>query len=247
MAKTGYISRKSIEDFKSNLANGGVRPTMFEVQIVFPKIIRVSMPDFNAGGNQANINANFDAGGESGETSGSAAELTEKSTFLVKSSTLPGSNIGLIQVPFRGRKLKVSGDRNFEDWNTNIFNDSDYRLRDAIEKWSEIIQYHNFAIGHNQIDSGINNSIFGEDDSGYMGTGFVRQLDRQGRQLKIYKFSGIWPIKVGSINLDFGTQDTIEDYDVTWAVQYWHANNEQNGPTNTKFVKPKNNRRKVIS
>ena len=244
MAKTGYISKKSIEDFKSNLANGGVRPTMFEVQIVFPKIIRDT---FDIA--ETNINDNLDRGGESagGETSGSAAELTEKSTFLVKSSTLPGSNIGLIQVPFRGRKLKVSGDRNFEDWNTNIFNDSDYRLRDAIEKWSEVIQYHNYAIGHNQIDSGINNSIFGEEQSGYMGTGFVRQLDRQGRQLKIYKFSGIWPIKVGSINLDFGTQDTIEDYDVTWAVQYWHANNEQNGPTNTGFVKPKNNRRKVIS
>ena len=244
MATTRYISRKSIEDFKSNLANGGVRPTMFEVQIVFPKIIRDTFDIADTA-----IGDTLDRGGESGETSGSAAELTEKSTFLVKASTLPGSNIGLIQVPFRGRKLKVSGDRNFEDWNTTIFNDSDYRMRDAIEKWSEVIQYHNFAIGHNQIDSGITNSIFGEEESGYMGTGFVRQLDRQGRQLKIYKFSGIWPIRISSINLDFGTQDTIEEYDVQWAVQYWHANNEQNGPTNTGFAKPKGkgNRRKIIS
>ena len=242
MATTKYESKKSIEDFKSNLANGGVRPTMFEVQIVFPKIIRDTFDIADTA-----IGDTLDRGGESGETSGSAAELTEKSTFLVKASTLPGSNIGLIQVPFRGRKLKVSGDRNFEDWNTTIFNDSDYRMRDAIEKWSEVIQYHNFAIGHNQIDSGITNSIFGEEESGYMGTGFVRQLDRQGRQLKIYKFSGIWPIRISSIDLDFGTQDTIEDYDVQWAVQYWHANNEQNGPTNTGFKRPKNSRRKIIS
>ena len=242
MARTGYISRKSIEDFKSNLANGGVRPTMFEVQIVFPKVIRdtFDIADVVVGDNR-------DVGGESGEQSGSAAELTEKSTFLVKASTLPASEIGLISVPFRGRQLKVSGDRTFQNWQTTMYNDSDYRLRDAMEKWSEIIQYHNFAIGHNQIDSGINNSIFGEEESGYMGTGFVRQLDRQGRQLKIYKFAGIWPIQLGAINLDFGNPNTIEEYSVEWAVQYWHANNEQNGPQNTNFVKPKRNRRKIIS
>jgi hypothetical protein len=242
MANSRYISRKSIEDFKSNLANGGVRPTMFEVQIVFPKIIRETFDIADS-----IVGDTRDVGGESGEQSGSAAELTEKSTFLVKASTLPGSNIGMIEVPFRGRRLKVSGDRTFNDWQTTVFNDSDYRMRDAIEKWSEVIQYHNFAIGHNQIDSGINNSIFGEEESGYMGTGFVRQLDRQGRQLKIYKFSGIWPVTIDDIGLDFGINDTIEEYGVTWAVQYWHANNEQNGPQNTGFAKPKNSKRKIIS
>ena len=184
------------------------------------------------------------------EGSGSAAELTEKSSFLVKSSSLPGSNIGLISVPFRGRKLKVSGDRDFNDWSTTVFNDSDYRMRDAIEKWAEVIQYHNFAIGHNQIDSGIDNTLDGISDgenAGYMGTGFVRQLDRQGRQLKIYKFAGIWPITISDIQLGFDQYNTIEEYDVTWAVQYWHANNDQNGPTNTGFVIPKKHRRKIIS
>lgn len=243
MAK--YISRKSIEDFKSNLANGGVRPTMFEVQIVFPKIIRET---FDLIGDE-NIGDARDFGGQSGEQSGSAAELTEKSTFLVKSSSLPGSNIGEIAVPFRGRKLKVSGDREFNNWNTTVYNDSDYRMRDAMEKWAEIIQYHNFAIGHNQIDSGINNSLFGEEESGYMGTGFVRQLDRQGRQLKIYKFSGIWPIQISDIQLGFDQFNTIEEYDVTWAVQYWHAAgvDSQNGPQNTGYSRPKKHLRKVIS
>ena len=242
MANTGYISRKSIEDFKSNLANGGVRPTMFEVQIVFPKVIRDT---FDLGDLvEGSIDRAADQGGNSAT---SPAELTEKSTFLVKASTLPGSNIGRIEVPFRGRRLKVSGDRTFNDWNTTIFNDSDYRLRDALEKWSETIQYHNYAIGHNQIETGVNNSIFGEEESGYMGTGFVRQLDRQGRQLKIYKFAGIWPVTIDEISLDFGANDTIEEYGVTWAVQYWHANNEQNGPQNTGFNKPKNSQRSIIS
>ena len=242
MARTGYISKKSIEDFKSNLANGGVRPTMFEVQIVFPKVIRdtFDLGDFT----ETSIDRAVDQGGNSAT---SPAELTEKSTFLVKASTLPGSNIGRIEVPFRGRRLKVSGDRTFNDWSTTVFNDSDYRLRDALEKWSEVIQYHNFALGHNQIETGVNNSIFGEEESGYMGTGFVRQLDRQGRQLKIYKFAGIWPVTIDDISLDFGLNDTIEEYGVTWAVQYWHANNEQNGPQNTGYNKPKNSQRSIIS
>ena len=240
---TTYTSKKSIEDFKSNLANGGVRPTMFEVQIVFPRGIRTqNINDLQTTGDLEQARNQREPTNERP----AAPELTEKSTFLVKASTLPGSNIGMIQVPFRGRKLKVSGDRTFNDWQTSIFNDTDYRLRDALEKWAETIQYHNFALGHNQLVDGINNPAFGQED-GYMGTGFVRQLDRQGRQLKIYKFAGIWPVSVDDINLDFGTNDTIEEYGVTWAVQYWHADNSQNGPDNTGFSPPSESSRAVIS
>jgi hypothetical protein len=240
-----YQSRKSIEDFKSNLANGGVRPTMFEVQIAFPDIVRGSIGDLaGATTNADEINVSSDPG----NPRPSGPELTEKSTFMVKAATMPGSNIGMIPVPFRGRRLKVAGDRTFNDWQTTIYNDSDYRLRDAIEKWSEIIQYHNFAIGHNQLTDGVTEPLAGE-TQGYMGSGFVRQLDRQGRQLKIYKLSGIWPITIDEINLDFGTNDTIEEYGVTWAVQYWHAAGRQseNGPSNTGFKIPANTQREVIS
>ena len=191
-----YQSRESIENFKSALANGGVRPTMFEVNISFPEIV---------------ANAIGVAG----------AELSRKATFLVKASTMPGSQIGVIDVPFRGRKLKVSGDRQFNDWSTTIINDSDFKLRRAMEKWSEIIQYHNFALGHNQLDTGSNG--VGGSGQGYFGQAQVRQLNRQGEQLRMYEFNGIWPYQMGEINLDFETNDTIEEYDVTFCVQYWHA------------------------
>lgn len=175
------VSRKSIENFKSALANGGVRPTMFSVEITFPQAV-VS--------NQS--------------------ELTEKALFLVKAATLPGSQIGIIDVPFRGRKLKVSGDRNFADWQTTIINDTDFKLRKAMEKWSELIQNMNFAIGENELEN-------------YFATAEVRQLDRQGKQLRVYEFNGIWPNTIADIPLSFETQDTIEEYDVSFCVQYWHA------------------------
>jgi len=201
-----YQSRKSIEEFKSNLANGGVRPTMFEVQISFPSVIQ-----------------NLDQ-----------QELTEKSTFLVKGATLPGSQIGVIEVPFRGRKMKVSGDRTFADWETTIFSDTDYKLRNTIEKWSEIIQNHNYALGLNQLESGTSQNDGSAD--GYFGTAIVRQLDRQGRQLKTYQFNGVWPTNIGDIALEFGTNDTIAEYSCTWAVQYWHAGGPNTLTTAGEFL-----------
>ena len=195
-----YTSKRSIEDFKSNLANGGVRPTMFEVQLTFPQLISAGTEGVNTDRGDNN-------------------EFSNKSIFLVKGATLPGSQIGVIEVPFRGRKLKVSGDRTFADWETTIFSDTDYRLRNAIEKWSEYIQNHNYALGLNQLDSGT--SVSDGSVDGYFGTAVVRQLDRQGQQLKVYQFNGIWPTNIGDIALDFGTNDTIAEYSCTWAVQYW--------------------------
>ena len=196
MAQT--VSRKSIENFKSALANGGVRPTMFEVTITFPEVINKIV--------------------------GTAAE---KTTFLVKASQMPGSTIGVVEVPFRGRKLKVSGDRTFADWETTIINDGSFELRKAMEKWSEYIQNHNYALGARPLDKGDATADrsrgVGNDNSGYFGTANVRQLDRQGNQLRMYQFNGIWPSVIEPISLNFGDVDTIEEYNVTFCVQYWHA------------------------
>ena len=201
------VSRKSIENFKSALANGGVRPTMFSVEITFPQIV---------------VN--------------NQAELNEKALFLVKAATLPGSQIGIIDVPFRGRKLKVSGDRNFADWQTTIINDTDFKLRKAMEKWSETIQNMNFAIGENELEN-------------YFGTAEVRQLDRQGKQLRVYEFNGIWPNTIAEIPLSFETQDTIEEYDVAFCVQYWHAagKNAESIDGLNAWSAPEGNKNQVLS
>lgn len=193
-----YKSQLSIEDFKSALANGGVRPTMFAVEIDFPDIVTDVV-----------------------------SELKEKTKFLIKASQMPGSQIGVVNVPFRGRQLKVSGDRTFADWETTIINDTDFRLRKGMEKWMEIIQNHNFALGHEITDRGTDGQ--GGSKAGYFGTATVRQLDRQGKQLRMYEFNGIWPSNMEAIALNFGDTDTIEEYNVTFCVQYWHAAKDAEG------------------
>ncbi|QIN96858.1 tail tube protein [Synechococcus phage S-N03] len=175
------MSQRSIEDFKAVLQGGGVRPTMFEVELTFPESV-VS----------------------------DSTEITRDGTFLVQAAALPASNVGTIEVPFRGRKLKVSGDRTFDPWNVQIMNDVSFGLRVAFEKWAEKIQNHNYALGATNL-------------SDYFASAIVRQLDRDGTQLRSYSFEGIWPSAVGEIGLDFNATDDVERYDVTFNVQYWSA------------------------
>ena len=175
------MAQRSIEDFKAVLQGGGVRPTMFEVELTFPDSV-VSDPTLT----------------------------TTEGTFLIKASQLPPSNVGQIQVPFRGRKLKVSGDRSFEDWSVTVINDVSFNLRKSFEEWSERIQNHNYALGSTTLND-------------YFASAIVRQLDRDGTQLRAYRFEGIWPSAIDSIDLDFDSTDQVEEYGVTFAVQYWSA------------------------
>ena len=173
--------KKSITDFKSVLQGGGVRPTMFQVELTFPSSVTA---DTNL--------------------------ATQEGQFLIKAAQLPPSTVGFISVPFRGRQLKVSGDRAFADWNVTVLNDTSFLLRKAFEKWSELVQNHNYALGSARLDE-------------YFANAIVRQLDRDGTQLRAYRFEGIWPQQVDEIGLDFEARDTVEDYGVTFCVQYWSA------------------------
>ena len=175
---------RSIEEFKAVLQGGGVRPTMFQVEMTFPDAVVVD-----------------------------PTQATNEGTYLIKASNLPASNVGVINVPFRGRQLKVSGDRTFDDWAVVVTNDVSFTLRKGFEKWSELIQNMNYALGANELDD-------------YFATAIVRQLDRDGNQLRAYKFEGIWPSTVDAIDLSFDSTDTVEEYGVTFNVQYWAAIDE---------------------
>ena len=199
------MSQRSIEDFKAVLQGGGVRPTMFEVELTFPDSV---VQDSNL--------------------------MTRDGTFLIKAAGLPASSIGEIPVPFRGRKLKVSGDRVFEDWSITVINDVSFGLRNAMEEWSEKIQHHNHALGATEL-------------SEYFSSAIVRQLDRDGSQLRAYRFEGIWPKAIDQIDLDFESTDTVEQYGVTFAVQYWAATKTGDPTVSSTPTDPSAQRESIIS
>jgi hypothetical protein len=47
--------------------------------------------------------------------------------------------LGVIEVPFRGRRIKVPGDRTFADWTVTVINDEDQAMRKAFSNWMNYI------------------------------------------------------------------------------------------------------------
>jgi len=119
--------------------------------------------------------------------------------------------VGNINVPFRGRQIKIAGDRTFEDWSVTVLNDTNFKLRNAFERWQ----------------NGINNMTDGEgltNPVDYQVDAFVDQLDRNGNTLKSYTLRGLFPVNIAAIPLNYETNDAIEDFDVTFQYQYFETN-----------------------
>jgi hypothetical protein len=158
----------------------------------------------------------------------------ETFNFLCKAAALPASNVAQIEVPFRGRILKVAGDRTFDVWTVTVINDEDFKLRTAFEQWM------------NQI-SKLDNATGATNPSSYMVDAYVHQLGRgqtrfstentdatSNLPLRSYRFYDIFPTNVSQIDLSYDTSDTIEEYTVDFQVQWWQA--EGNDQTGTAIV-----------
>jgi len=135
----------------------------------------------------------------------------KKLTFMCKTASLPGSTIGHVPVFYFGRETKLAGNRTFPEWTLSILNDEDFAVRNAFEKWMNGINRH----VSNVRDLWAGNSL------GYSTQGLVKQYGKTGDILKQYTFEGIFPVDVSQIDLDWGSNDTIEEYSVTLAYQYF--------------------------
>ena len=171
---------RTITDFKSKMAGGGARPNLFEVELVFPDPIAIEN------------------------------DVKEKSRFLVKAALLPASNITPIEVNFRGRILKIAGDRTFDTWTVTVINDVDFSIRSAMEKWMDFINSMEDATG-------------AQDPALYQPDAYVHQLDRDGSTLRSYKFHDIFPTNISAIDLSYEAVDTVEEFTVEFQVQWWEA------------------------
>jgi hypothetical protein len=199
-SNTSTFQQRTLEDFKSKLIGGGARPNLFEVELGFPTF-----------------------------ATGNDTTISELSRFMIKAANLPASNVGVIEVPFRGRNLKIAGDRTFDVWTITIINDVDFKLRTTFEKWMNAINKHDD-------NSGLINP------AQYQRDAIVKQFGRASIQnatgnvadpaitigttlpvLKAYKFYGIFPTSVSAIDLSYDSADTIEEFTVDLQVQWWDA------------------------
>ena len=141
---------------------------------------------------------------------GYAGGDVELTSFLCKTAQLPASVMNVMEVPFRGRQLKMAGDRTFEPWTVTILNDTDFTIRNAMERWMNGINAH-------QANTGLSNPI------DYQADLVIEQLDRNGDTLKTYNFRGCFPTNVSAIDVSYETVDTIEEFTVEFQVQYWES------------------------
>tara|TARA_A100000172_G_C3043658_1_gene111599 strand:- start:1518 stop:2153 length:636 start_codon:yes stop_codon:yes gene_type:complete len=175
--------------------NGGVRPNLYEVDINFPTGV------------------------------GDQKSLKEQGQYLCRSTSLPTHSQGLIEVPFRGRFLKIPGDRTFEAWTATFYNTDDFNLRAAFESWVNL---------GNQVDENI--GVTGGFDNIFKDV-YVRQLSKdsvgqkgqtggsdKNKILRVYKLVDAWPTSVGAINVAFDSNDALEEFDVEFQYQYLDAN-----------------------
>ena len=185
-------SLRTLNDFKSRLTGGGARPNLFECTINFPEVI-----------------SNTDKG------------LGEYTRFLVKAANLPASTLSVIDIPFRGRNLKIAGDRTFDPWTITVINATDFRIRNAFEKWMNYINKHEDNSG--QTDPVTYQTTMRVDQLGRAKVGSDMSSSEAMPILKSYEFYGTFPTSVSAIDLSYDSSDTIEEFTVDLQVQWWDA------------------------
>ena len=170
----------SINDFKANLIGGGARANQFRVTITPPPGIAIGLD-------------------------------VRRTSFMCKGSNLPAQELTPIEVPFRGRKIYIAGDREFsETWTTTFINDTDFMIRNALERWSNGIN-----------DLALNTGVI--DPADYQTDLTVEQLDRDDTILKTYIFRSAWPVSISAIELTSEAADALEEFECTWRYQHFEA------------------------
>ncbi len=170
----------AIDDFKANLIGGGARANQYRVTITPPTGIATGLD-------------------------------VRRTSFLVTASSLPAQTLGEIAIPFRGRSIYIAGDRTFDEaWTVTFMNDTDFMIRNAIERWSN---------GINDLAAGT--GVIAPAD--YQTDLFVEHLDRDDTILKSYIFRNAWPLTITAIELTNEAADAIETFDVEWRYQHFEA------------------------
>ena len=146
-----------------------------------------------------------------------------KLTYTARAAALPASQLGQIEVPYFGRKIKIAGERTFEPWTITVVNDEDFLVRNAMEKWSAAINSH---VGN--VTSLTNGELASLE---YKTDAEVEQYSKSGALIRRYTFKGIFPTNVSSIDLDWNTTDSLQEFSVEFQYDWWEVSSGQTGLT----------------
>ena len=171
----------NVNDFISRgLEYGGVRPSLFEVRLYAPGAVQIDQ------------------------------DSVQKFTFMCQAANLPPATMSSIDVPYFGRKIKVAGERTFQDWSLTIMNDEDFKVRSLFEKWSNSL---------NSLESNVRGAGLGTEN--YKADLDVIQYAKDGEIIRSYTIIGAFPTDVSGIEVNWSSTGTVQTFSVNLAYDYW--------------------------
>jgi len=130
---------------------------------------------------------------------------------------MPAVTLGILRVPFRGRVVKIPGDRTYEEWTFTVMDGFDNRSewRNKFVGWNAEFNLHednvpgSFGAG---LGVNLNGPLFE--------TWTVQQLGLNGQPGRTINLNKCWPVMVSEIALSYDNADTISEYTVTMAYDW---------------------------
>jgi len=175
----------NIRDVRRGLLQDGARASHFTVEIELPNALAALNP--------------IDS---------------EKISLTGKASSYPKSNNQPVEVDYFGRKIKLAGNRTFEDWTITFYNDQDFSVKSLFENWLAAINGH---------ENNVRQPAFGVDETqaSYKGFGKINAWGKTGLNIvKRYEMFGLFPIDVGELEADWGNNE-VQTFTVTFSYDYW--------------------------
>jgi hypothetical protein len=148
---------------------------------------------------------------------GDLGRASEKFSFFCRASQIPGATMGSVPVFYFGREIKIPGNKTFAEWTVTVFNDEDFAVRNVFERWMGEINSHR----ENLRADGMRQA-----NDGYASDGRVIQYAKTGEIIRQYKLIGLWPMDISPIDLDWGANDSLEEWTATLAYQWWEVEGE---------------------
>jgi len=144
--------------------------------------------------------------------------------ILCKAGGLPASNIGVVEVPFRGRTFKVAGDRTFDTWTVTVINDDNFSLRKPLEEWMQLVGQYGDGSGKKNPADYMKDATVTQFQrlASNVGDGTTKATGTGLADARKYQFVDLFPTNLSQIDLSYDSTDTIEEFTCEFQVQYWY-------------------------
>ncbi|HIA10909.1 MAG TPA: hypothetical protein EYN69_02420 [Flavobacteriales bacterium] len=140
-------------------------------------------------------------------------DMGEEFSYMCKGASLPGTDIGSIDVPYFGRTIKVPGNRTYPEWTATVINDEDFIVHQRVINWLENI---------NSTQPNLQTGQLGQ-SSALLSDITIDQKRRDGTSVKEVSLKNAWPSSLAAIDLAWDSNDAIEEFTVTFQYDWWEV------------------------